>query len=129
MKFKPGDRVRIRSYQWYLDNRDEKGKIIIDDESCNCFCPSNIEMCGKVFIINRVYKNGRYCINSLIEWGLNGLTDDMLEPEPVLFEYCIEVNGRLDETIYYTEEEAIIALDVWKKCRPMDEVRVRTINL
>lgn len=31
MKFKVGDRVRIRSLQWYLENKDENGEILFGE--------------------------------------------------------------------------------------------------
>ena len=129
MKFKAGDRVRIRSYEWYCENRNERGIIPIMDGSLSAFGPNNIECCGKVVVIDRVTNDGYYRILELIEWGLGWLKDEHLEPEPVTFEYCIEINGMLEPKVYYTEEEAKTALDVWKTARPMDDIRIRVLNL
>ena len=48
MKFKAGDRVRIRSYEWYCENRDEQGRIPVMEDRISEFYPGNIEWCGKV---------------------------------------------------------------------------------
>ena len=129
MKFKVGDRVRIRSYEWYCENRDEDGIIPILEDRISEFDPNNIECCGKVVVIDRITDDGYYRIGELIDWGLGWLKDEHLEPEPVVFEYCIEINGMLEPKVYFTEEEVNIAFDVWKTARPMDEIRIRVLNL
>lgn len=129
MKFKVGDRVRIRSYEWYCENRNEQGRIPVMEDRISEFYPGNIEWCGKVVVIDRITDDGYYRIGELIEWSLGWLKDEHLEPEPVVFEYCIEINGMLEPKVYYTEEEANIALDVWKTARQMDDIRIRVLNL
>lgn len=140
MKFKVGDRVRLRSLQWYLENRDENGRIIYwaeyDKEFPNTpkfmtgFDSGTSDWCGKVVTIEKCYKDrkeGQY--RTHIDGWHFSLVDEMLEPDPVVFEYAIEINGRLEPDIYYTEAEVKIALDVWKKARPMDDVKLRTLTL
>ena len=136
MKFKVGDRVRIRSLQWYLENKDENGEIRFsekDEEGCFIgFKAWNSDMCGEVVMIDRVYAdNHTYRSYDLCHRFAyyHGLVDEMLEPEPVVFEYCIEINGMLEPKVYFTEEEVNIAFDVWKTARPMDEIRIRVLNL
>ena len=139
MKFKAGDRVRIRSLQWYLENKDENGEIRFSEKTDNEFQLTgfaywNSDMCGQVVTIDRIYLDRgvpHYRCSELFHrfeyYG--GLVDEMLEPEPVVFEYCIEINGMLEPKVYYTEEEVNIAFDVWKTARPMDEIRIRVLNL
>lgn len=139
MKFKPGDRVRIRSFEWYLENKDDNGEIRFLDSKENResgfitgFDPSFSCMCGAVVTIDAILKYAPVYRATELHHRFGyygGLVDEMLEPDPVIFEYCIEINGRLDETIYYTEDEARVALEVWKKASPMSEVKIRTLNL
>lgn len=139
MKFKVGDRVRIRSLQWYLENKDENGEILFGERDPDGFHVTgfaywNSDMCGQVVTIDRIYLHRGVplyrCRELQDRFGYCcGLVDEMLEPEAVKFEYCIEINGMLEPKVYYTEEEVNIAFDVWKTARPMDEIRIRVLNL
>ena len=79
MKYKVGDKVRVKSLEWYNANKDEDGDIpliqmcgskynFIDDMSC---------FCGKIVTINNVCHRGYYDIkedNCCWYW-----TDEMFE--------------------------------------------------
>ena len=52
MRFKVGDRVRIKSLDWYNENKDEYGTIIFSTESGDySFTKEDVRFCGRVVTI------------------------------------------------------------------------------
>ena len=55
MKYKVGDKVRIKSFDWYNENRDKIGQV---DCGCGCvyayFAPSMVTFCGQIVTISSV---------------------------------------------------------------------------
>lgn len=73
MKHKVGDKVRIRSKEWYEKNKDEYGIVVTSTVSFN---KNMTKFLGKEAVITNVY-NGYYTINltcDLYTWD-----DDMFE--------------------------------------------------
>lgn len=58
-KFKKGDIVRIKSLDWYNNNKDEKGNVSVTGYSCS-FTKVLSEYCGKCFVIDEVEVKGIY---------------------------------------------------------------------
>ena len=54
MKYKIGDRVRIKSLDWYNDNRDYYGNV---DCGFYYFTEEMTKYCGKILTIGEVYRN------------------------------------------------------------------------
>ena len=82
LKYKVGDKVRIKSLDWYNENKDEYGYI---DYGCYMFFPRMSKFCGKTFEIAEVYSNC-YHVKELYAKTLDW-TDEMIEglvEEPVL---------------------------------------------
>jgi hypothetical protein len=79
MKYKPGDKVRIKSFDWYNANKDEEGRV-----RCNFiyFCKDMMKYCGKELTIDFIYHDPDddtkvYVMEELnIHWGF---TDEMIE--------------------------------------------------
>lgn len=55
MKYKVGDKVKIKSLDWYNDNRDYDGNV-----ECGFyyFTEEMTKYCGKILTIGEVYRNG-----------------------------------------------------------------------
>ena len=53
MKYNVGDRVQIKSLDWYNENKDEYGNIDINDYFT--FYADRSKYCGKVFTIAEVF--------------------------------------------------------------------------
>lgn len=74
MKYKVGDKVRIKSIDWYNENKDEDGYI-------NCgeyyFVPCMSVFCGKMLIIDTSFKDGTYQMEEDEDDFL--FTDEMIE--------------------------------------------------
>ena len=76
MRYKKGDRVRIKSLEWYYANRNSEGVIIFPD--FRIFDDSMSEFCGKVVTIDAYNPRGDYY--DIKEDGkVNFWRDDMIE--------------------------------------------------
>ena len=76
MRFKVGDRVRIKSLDWYNENKDEDGIVEL---STHIFTPGMSQFCGKVVTIEDVFEDiddsGVYYMEEIdYDW-----TDEMIE--------------------------------------------------
>lgn len=58
MRYKKGDRVRVRSLEWYNANKNSEGAIIFHD--FRIFDESMSEFCGKVVTIDAYNQRGNY---------------------------------------------------------------------
>lgn len=79
MKYKPGDKVRIKSLDWYNKNKDENGRVYC---SYIGFCKEMTKYCGKVLTIKTIAnqdigsKQKYFMHETDYAWGF---TDDMIE--------------------------------------------------
>ena len=73
INFKEGDIVRIKSLDWYNNNKDEKGNVTVTGYSCS-FTKVLSELCGKCLVIEKVEDTGGIYLNDLpyvfYEWML-----------------------------------------------------------
>ena len=76
MKYKVGDKVRIKSLDWYNENKDEDEIVEL---STHVFIPEMIEHCGQIVTIKDVFEdtddNVVYYMEE-IDWDW---TDEMIE--------------------------------------------------
>ena len=76
MRYRKGDRVRVRSLEWYYVNRDSEGAIFFPN--LRVFDESMSEFCGKVVTIDAYNPRGDYY--DIKEDGkVNFWSDDMFE--------------------------------------------------
>lgn len=79
MKYKPGDKVRIKSLDWYNENKDETGRVMCDYIG---FCKEMTKYCDEVLTIMTI---GNQDIGSKQKYFMHetdhpwGFTDDMIE--------------------------------------------------
>ena len=75
MNYKVGDRVLIKSLDWYNENKDEYGFL---DFSTSVFVPGMSQFCGKIVTIEDVFEEEDdvvYCMEGIdYDW-----TDEMIE--------------------------------------------------
>ena len=73
MKYKAGDKVKIKSFDWYNENKDEGGYINCGSRA---FFTKMSDWCGEILTINRVVEEFEYyCVSECIfSW-----TDEMIE--------------------------------------------------
>lgn len=72
MRFKVGDRVRIKSLDWYNENKDEYGYI---DCGSRAFFTKMSDLCGKIATIKEICKTNCYRLEEYdFDW-----TDEMIE--------------------------------------------------
>lgn len=79
MKYKPGDKVRIKSIDWYNANKDEDGRVYC---SYIGFCKEMVKYCGTVLTIMTI---GNQDIGTKQKYFMHetdyawGFTDEMIE--------------------------------------------------
>ena len=73
MKYEVGDKVRIKSLDWYNENKDKIGLIYFDYAN---FIPEMSQYCDEILTIKRVVEGCEYyCVSECIfAW-----TDEMIE--------------------------------------------------
>ena len=71
MKYNVGDKVRIKSLDWYNENKDENNYI---DFSKHMFYPLMSKYCGEVFTIEYVYSDFYLMSENKHNW-----IDEMIE--------------------------------------------------
>lgn len=90
MKYQVGDRVRIKSIDWYNENKDEYGDIDISYDFT--FYADRSKYCGKVFTIVKVFDNC-YAVkedNNEYYWSdemIEGLVEEEIDLIPKFGEY------------------------------------------
>ena len=52
-KYKKGDKVRIKSEQWYYDNKNDDDYVVIES-TLECFTKAHSRHCGEVMTIREV---------------------------------------------------------------------------
>lgn len=85
MKYKVGDKVRIKSLEWYEKHHDCRGCVGVGSEA---FVSSMVEYCGKEAIITRVNKTS-YKID--IDGQYHNWSEGMFEDENP---FCV-IGGRI----------------------------------
>ena len=100
LKFKVGDKVRVKSLEWYNENKDVFGDIIISKKYI--FLDRMAEYCGKVLEITEICDDYFRTGNDYI-WQ-----DWMLEDEPINETQEVEqlIKNSM-ETKEMTKEEAL----------------------
>ena len=96
MKFKVGDRVRIKSIDWYNENKDKYGAIYADNGFC--FWKNMARHCGEIMKITIVKvdpedsNKGYYFMeNSEDKWAdemIEGLVEEEITPESLKSRVC-----------------------------------------
>lgn len=85
-KLKVGDKIRIKSREWYDENKDYKGHVELKGET---FIYPMAEFCGKEAVIINVDSNGEYRIDiDNLDWIW---TDEMFE-DAIISEHSIKSN-------------------------------------
>ena len=74
MKYKPLDKVRIKSLDWYNMHCDDAGNV---DCGCEIFEKDMKPYLGKVFTIHRIVDNSKYEMEEAFDFFL--FTDEMIE--------------------------------------------------
>lgn len=76
MKYKVGDKVRIKSLDWYNKNKDEYGYVRFDELP---FTPEHSKYCGCEFTISAVYEFALLSPAYILKCNGYEWTDEMIE--------------------------------------------------
>ena len=102
MKYKVGDRVQIKSLDWYNENKDEYGQV---DCGSRFFFAEMSDWCGKIATIKEICKTNCYRLEECyLDWTdemIEGLVEDEFDLIPKFGEYSD--NEPLDIPIMTTE--------------------------
>ena len=83
MKYEVGDKVRIKSLDWYNNNKDEYGYINCGSRS---FFTKMRDYCGKIVTIKKICKTNCYHLEEYdFDWTdemIEGLVEEEIKPEP-----------------------------------------------
>lgn len=81
MKHKVGDKVRIKSIDWYNRKKDEKGCVYVNDL---CFGPEMSKLCGKEAIITQCDESDSTYRTNLHEfyWFNKRMFENYIEENP-----------------------------------------------
>lgn len=80
MKYKVGDRVRIKSLDWYNENKDKRGNISFPYEVEVVFTLDKSSYCGQVVTISKTgYTQGVGFYRIKEDYGVHMWTDEMIE--------------------------------------------------
>jgi hypothetical protein len=109
MKYKVGDKVKVKSLEWYNANRD------------NCeilFTPRMLDFCGKIVTVNGIWLDDVYTIQEddlTFEW-----TDDMFEDNETSddLEFQREVAKAVDECLWRVNNE----IDIYEETDPTEKL-------
>lgn len=113
LKFKVGDKVRVKSLEWYNENKNLDGEIINKEgEKNGVFTKYMRSWCGDVIKINSV-KNNYYGANNGWSWYDWMLEDDVVTEEPVTEEKqeVEQLNKKDMETKEMTQQEIFAYLN------------------
>lgn len=101
LKFKVGDKVRVKSLEWYNENKNADGNVRKDENSGIFFAEGMTYWCGKIVQIKKINSDFYIVDGSLLYWQ-----DWMLEDEPVAEEKQEQLLKRNNmETKEMTKEE------------------------
>ena len=85
MKYKAGDRVRIKSIDWYNENKDKYGYI---DCGSRAFFTKMSNWCGKIATIKEICKTNCYRLEEYdFDWT-DEMIEGLVEEEKSLCEGC-----------------------------------------
>lgn len=107
LKFKVGDKVRVKSLKWYNENKNEVGRVLNEDAS-RFLLKEMSRFCGRTLQIKSIIEDDGYimCENNFF-WQ-----DWMLEDEPVTEEKQeVEQSNKNDMKKEMTQEEVFAYLN------------------
>ena len=118
MKYNIGDKVRVKSLEWYNKNKDEYGDIKCQDcqetQDAIYFISLMTEYCGQIVTIDKIWEDYSYSIiedEHKFDW-----TDDMFEDEDLEFQRVIAKS--VDECLWGVNDE----IDVYKETDPTEKL-------
>ena len=125
MKYKIGDKVRIKSLEWYNENKKANGisgGVYVDD---NCFVNEMTEHCGKILTIDKIHNRGYTMKEVSWTWTdgmIEGLAYHQFRPEDIK----INLDKKEIVTIEIPEGYEFAGLDFnrdWKEVIVLEKIK------
>ena len=77
--YKVGDKVKVKSLDWYNKNKDKHGSVDVSEET---FVREMSTHCGKFATVTRIFEDRYYCYYCLdVDEECYSWTDEMFEDE------------------------------------------------
>lgn len=118
MKYNIGDKVRVKSLEWYNANKDEYGDVKCYDcqetDDTIYFISQMTEYCGTIVTIDKIWEDYYYSIiedEHKFDW-----TDNMFEDEDLEFQRAIAKS--VDKCLWGVNDE----IDVYKETDPTEKL-------
>ena len=123
MKYKVGDKVRIKSLGWYNENQDSLGDV---DCGCEIFLKEMAQHCGKIMTIFKTFDDDTYVmVEDEYFWCdemIEGLADEPQEKMVSLEKACKWLSNNKNNYIIDIEGETLIDDRIIKDfCKAMEE--------
>lgn len=114
-KYKTGDKVTVKSKEWYLENRDDGIKKWVNLPDGNIFGLAKSKYCGRVMTIENVCSDGDYILVEDVDkmhWS-----DYMFEDE-VISDYQRGYNDAVEKAKNWIQVNIIDDYQhlIWKEC-------------
>lgn len=107
MKYKPGDKVRIKSLDWYNANKNSEG--VVNFNNLLFFDELMSEFCGKVVTIDAYIPRGNYYeieedgkVNLWSDDMIEGLADEVVPQDKMisLNDACEWMKNTIDDDVF-----------------------------
>ena len=123
MKYKVGDKVKIKSLDWYNDNRDYNGNV-----ECGFyyFIEEMSKYCGKILTIGKIYRNDSYILqeDENFIWT-DEMFDSIIEKDDVESKTTSEQMVSLKMICEYLDKELYTSYDLLGNIQTVSKNAVR----
>ena len=111
-RYKAGDRVRIKSLEWYNSNKDENGNVYPRPDVFLYFAEGMSEYCGKECEIEKTHSNGVIALKDNVWWWYDWMFEEELSTkEQQVIEQLEHIQTELDKYQLVNKCQTIEALE------------------
>lgn len=123
MKHKVGDKVRIKSREWYEENKDEDGDVQCGE---TLFVDSMVRYCGNTATITSVDRTYRLDIGKSWEWTDEMFEDDTPHPSEIFLQDIANVIKSHNMGIQVSEQDGKLIIEPVEK-KKEDDLPIDTL--
>lgn len=111
MKYKVGDKVKIKSLDWYNANKDYYGNVVC---GFYYFIEEMSKYCGKILTIGKIYRNDRYVLqeDENFAWTNDMFDSNIENPDDVESKTSSEQMVSLKMICEYLDKELYTSYDL-----------------
>lgn len=87
MRYKPSDKVRIKSIDWYNDNKDKNGVVVCGYQN---FTEEMSKFCGQTMIIRNITNLGTIYMSGHSHYWTDEMIESLVQRNGQIYPYKIE---------------------------------------